>query len=322
MEVISVVDTNEDLAKRVSKEFGIKTYHTDYKKALADEEVDIVSICTPSPTHAEIIISAAQAGKNILVEKPFTIDVEDGKKAVTAVKENGVQLCVIFNYRMIPAVQQVYKAIELEGIGRVVSMKGTAHTGFPTSWTGGRWLYHEGGALDDFGPHLIDLLLWLNPSKIEAVSAIGGDFTGNFGFISHIQVCMKFKDTSLAVADISWLTDSVTFSLDIQGTAGRISCDARNNSWRESHGRISSPLDDLKFESLKSLGVIKSLVTGAYFKGGIRYHSQFIGDYIQSIKTGNRPPITGEEALIVTAVSAAAKQSLKFNKVVFLEELL
>jgi len=322
VQVVSVVDTNEELAKNVSKEFGVGKYYTDYKKALNSDDVDLVSICTPSFVHADMITYASEMGKNILVEKPLTIDLEEGKRALEAVKANGVQICVVFNYRSVSVAQQVHREIQLGQIGRIVSMVGTAHTPFPSSWTSGRWLYHEGGALDDFGPHLIDMLLWLNPSRLESVSAQGGDFTGGFDFISHIQVTMKFKDTSLAVADISWLNDSFLFNFDVHGTAGRISCDVRNGNWRETHGQVSSPIDDLTRTARNSIKMITSIITGAYFRGGITYHSRIIGDYVKSIRTKTRPPVSGEEALLVTAVSAAAKQSIKTRRTIFIDEIL
>ena len=144
IEIVSVVDTVEDLAKDVAKEFGVGKFYTDYKKALDADDVDLVSICTPSFTHADLIVYASEMGKNILVEKPLTVSLEEGKKCLEAVKANGVQLCVVFNYRSVPVVQEISDRISEEKLGRVVSMVGTAHTPFPSSWTSGRWLYHEG----------------------------------------------------------------------------------------------------------------------------------------------------------------------------------
>jgi predicted dehydrogenase len=322
IEVVSVVDNYEELAKEVSKEFGIGKYYTDYKKALNADDIDIVSICTPSFTHADVIVHAAKLGKNILIEKPLTVDLEEGKHALEAVKTNGVHLCVVFNYRSVDAAQLVHEELSQSKIGRLVSMVGIAHTPFPSSWTSGRWLYHEGGALDDFGPHLIDMLLWLNPSRLESVSAQGGDFTGGFDFISHIQVAMKFKDKSLALADISWLNDSFLFNFDLHGTAGHITCDVRNRLWHETHGQISSPLEELTRTARESVTMIKSIATGAYFRGAILHHSHIICNYVKSIEDGTPSPISGDEALLVTAVSAAAKQSLKTGKTVFVDEML
>lgn len=322
VEVVSVVDNYEALAKEVSKEFKINKYYTDYKKALTETDADIVSICTPTFTHAEIISFAAKLGKHILAEKPLTLELEEGKRTLEVVKANKVQLGVVFNYRSVDVAQQVHEILQQRKIGRIVSMVGVAHTPCPSSWTSGRWLYHEGGALDDFGPHLIDMLLWSNPSTLESVSAQGGDFTGGFNFISHIQVAMKFKDTSLALADISWLNDSFLFNFDIHGTAGHIVCDVRNGRWYKTHGQVSSPLTEMKRTFKDSMKLMTSIASGKYFKGGITYHSRNISGFINAIKTGNTPPVTGDEALMVTAVSAASKKSIKEKRTVFIEELL
>ncbi|MDR2720348.1 MAG: Gfo/Idh/MocA family oxidoreductase [Nitrososphaerota archaeon] len=322
VEVVSVVDSYEQLAKDVSKEFGISKYYTDYKKALSETDVDIVSVCTPSFTHAEIISDVAKLGKHILAEKPLTLDLDEGKKVLEVVKDNGVQLGVVFNYRSVDVAQQVHETLQKKQLSRIVSMVGVAHTPCPSSWTSGRWLYHEGGALDDFGPHLIDMLLWLNPSTLESVSAQGGDFTGGFNFISHIQVSMQFKDTSLALADISWLNDSFLFNFDIHGTAGRIVCDVRNGRWYKTHGQVSSPLTEMNRTFKDATKMITSIASGKYFRGGLTYHSRNISGFIDAIKNNGVPPVTGDEALMVTAVSAAAKQSLKTHKTVYIDELL
>jgi predicted dehydrogenase len=322
VEIVSVVDSYEQLAKDVAKEFGINRYYADYKKALSETDADIVSVCTPSFTHADIILYAAKLGKHILAEKPLTLDLEEGKRVLEAVKDRGVQLGVVFNYRSVDVAQQVHAVLQQKKLGRIVSMIGVAHTPCPSSWTSGRWLYHEGGALDDFGPHLIDMLLWSNPSVVESVSAQGGDFTGGFNFISHIQVSMQFKDTSLALADISWLNDSFLFNLDIHGTAGRIVCDIRNGRWYKTHGQVLSPLTEMNRTFRDATKMIASVASGKYFRGGITYHSRSIAGFIDAVKTNSRPPITGAEALMVTAVSTAAKQSLKTHKTVYIDELI
>jgi predicted dehydrogenase len=201
-------------------------------------------------------------------------------------------------------------------------MIGVSHISFPVSWTRSTWLYHYGGALDDAGPHLIDLLLWLNPSELETVSAFGGDFTGDFGFISHIQVAMKFKDTSIALADISWLTDLFLSTVDVHGTAGRLYCDVRNNHYVETHGQVASPLNDFTSSARKSLSITRSMVSGEYFRGGLKYHKEIIWRFIQSIRKNADTPTNGQEALLRTAVSEAAKASLQTGKAVYINEIM
>jgi predicted dehydrogenase len=321
VEIRSVVDTNEELARKVAMEFNVNKYYSDYNLALDDKAVDMVSICTPSSTHASIIIEAAKKGKNILVEKPLALSIGEGKAANKAVNDNGVKLCVVFNNRMMPAVRQMRARIRSGRIGRIVSMRGVAHTSFPILWTRSTWLYGHGGAIDDFGPHLIDLLLWLNPSDLESVSASGGDLTGDFGFVSHIQVAMKFADNSIAVALMSWVAEVLVFAIDIDGTAGRLSCDARNNHLAETHGQIVSPIDEFFSTGRKSANIIRSVLSGKYFRGNLSYHEEIIRDFLRSIEMEAPPPVSGEEALLPIVVSQAAKMSLDNGKTVYARDI-
>ena len=320
--VSCVVDVDGELARKVAKEQNIGVYYSNYQQALNDKNIDLVSLCTPSFTHSEMIVQAAKMGKHILVEKPLALDLKSAKIALKAVKDNNVKLCVVFNFRMFPAAQQIKAKIRSGQIGRIVSMIGVNHGSFPVSWTRSSWLYHYGGALDDAAPHLIDLLLWLNPSELETVSALGGDFTGNFGFISHVQVAMKFKDTSVATADISWLNDLFVNTVDIFGTAGRICCDVRNNQYVENHGQVLSPFEELNSTARKTFGITKSMLSGEYFRGGLKYHKEIIQRFVESIRNNSNPPINGQEALIRIAVSEAAKISLKTGKKVYIDEIL
>ena len=320
--VSCVVDSDRSLAEALAKEQNIGKFYTTFDQALNDPEVDAVSLCTPSFTHSDMIIRAAKMGKHVLVEKPLALDVESAKEALKAVKDNNVKLCVVFNFRMVPAAQELRQKITTGQIGRIVSMIGVIHGSFPVSWTRSSWLYHYGGALDDAAPHLIDLMLWLNPSELESVSASGGDFTGNFGFISHVQVAMKFKDTSVATADISWLNDLFLSTVDIFGTSGRLSCDVRNNHYVETHGQVNSPIAEFNSVAKKSFGITKSMLTGEYFRGGLKYHKAIIEGFVKSAIDNTEPPITGEEALVRAVVSEAAKISLKTGKIINVAELL
>jgi predicted dehydrogenase len=316
------VDSDEQLAKETAKEQRISNYYTSYEQALNDKNVDMVSLCTPSFTHSKMIIEAAKMGKHILVEKPLSLDVESGKEALQAVKENNVKLCVVFNFRLFPVAKEMHNRIQSGQLGRIVSMLGIIHTPFPVGWTRSSWLYHYGGALDDAAPHMIDLLLWLNPSELESVSAAGGDFTGDFNFISHVQVAMQFKDTSIITADISWLNDLSLSTVNVFGTSGRLTGDIRNNHLMETHGQLISPIEEWSDTTKKTFNVTTSMLRGAYFRGGLKYHTEIISKFIDSIQNNTAPPISGEEALLRTAVSDAAKTSLKTSRKIYVKDLL
>lgn len=292
---------------------------------LRDPSIDLVSVCTPSPTHAEVAIEAAKNGKHLFIEKPLALTVRDAQKILDATKENDVKLCVVYNYRYFPAIKEVKRRINLGNLGRIVTIQGTAHTRIPLHWTASTWLYHKGGALDDFGPHLIDSILWLVNSKIEKVCAFGGDFLGNMNCINYIQLLMQFENKAVATADISWLTGRIMFALNVHGTGGCIfiESDLKNVFFTdpmETHG-LPTPLDDLRNLSKKAFSLTKSAFSGKFFKGALDFYEIIIKEFINSIEKGTSIPVSGEEALQVVAVSEAAKLSLAEDRSVAVREL-
>jgi len=320
VELQAVADVNETAAKAATKNFGIPKFFTNYKEMLNDPSIDLVSICVPSPLHAEVAIEAAKKGKHILVEKPLALTVRDAQTILHATKENNVKLCVVHNYRYFPAMQEIKRRIDVGNLGQIVTVHAVAHTRLPLSWTPALWLYKGGGALDDFGPHLIDAILWLNGTKVKKVCALGGDFLGNMNCINYIQVLMEFENKAVAVGDISWVTDNTAFTLNIHGTGGRIFADIVFNHFIETHGS-PTPVNDFKNFYKKMDILAKGIFSGKLFRGAGIFYKTIISQFINSIESGTDAPISGEEGLAVVAVSEAAKISLAENRFVMINEL-
>jgi predicted dehydrogenase len=77
-----VVSTREAAARRLAEAQGATGWSTDYQAVLADPEIDAVSICTPSGTHADLAVAALQAGKHVLVEKPIDVSLEAADRTI------------------------------------------------------------------------------------------------------------------------------------------------------------------------------------------------------------------------------------------------
>lgn len=321
-EVSAIADLDGSLVKRVKEEFQIKDSFTDYEKILNDSNINVVDICTPTPTHHNIILAAAKAKKHILVEKPMTLSLNEAKEVYQAVKESGVSLCVIYNYRYFPVVVKVKERLNKGYLGRIVSIYGLGLARFPVSWTRATWPYHYGGTLYDFGPHLIDLLLWLNKSSPTKVFASGGDITGgNMGFINYALIQIEFKDGSLVSCDISWITGTNILKVEIHGTGGHITLDVKNNWFSEFHGTFT-PIDDLREFKEKIKSTVKGVFDRSLFKGPLSLYQSFLNDFARSLKEGAPPPVTVKEGLTVDAVLEAAKISIKEKQTIELKSFL
>src|SRR5205807_3461577 len=93
-----------DKAKAFAGQWGYESFETDWRKLVERKDIDLIDVCTPNNTHAEIAIAAAAAGKMILCEKPLALNGSEAKKMVEAVEKARVPNMVWYNYRRVPAV--------------------------------------------------------------------------------------------------------------------------------------------------------------------------------------------------------------------------
>ena len=129
------------------------------------DDVDVVDICTPPGTHAEIAEAAAAAGKAILCEKPLATSYADARRALAAVDAAGVHNVVGFNYRRLPAVALMHRMIAEGAVGEVRLWRAVwlsdefTDPATPYDWRFDRAM--GGTTIADLGCHLIDLALWM-----------------------------------------------------------------------------------------------------------------------------------------------------------------
>src|SRR2546430_8033155 len=94
---------SQDKVKPFADKWGYESVETDWRKLVERKDIDLIDICTPNNTHADIAIAAAQNGKMILCEKPLAMNGAEGDKMVAAVEKAKVPSMVWYNYRIVPA---------------------------------------------------------------------------------------------------------------------------------------------------------------------------------------------------------------------------
>jgi len=93
-ELVAVCDINTKIAKEAAKFFGAKKWYTDYKDLLKDEQIDAVDILLPHHLHSKVVIDAAEAGKNVAVQKPMALNVKDADRMIEATRKADVKFMV------------------------------------------------------------------------------------------------------------------------------------------------------------------------------------------------------------------------------------
>jgi predicted dehydrogenase len=165
IEMVWFCDIVEEKAQKAAAEFGGEgaRFTTDYKELLADKTIDIVHVCTPNRSHAEISIAALEAGKHVMCEKPMAKTAADARKMVEAAKKSGKKLTIGYQHRHKPASTYLKSVLNRGDLGQIYYSKALAirRRGTPT-W--GVFLneYEQGGGpLIDIGTHSLDLCLYL-----------------------------------------------------------------------------------------------------------------------------------------------------------------
>jgi predicted dehydrogenase len=173
-----------DKAKTFAEKWGYESVETDWRKLIQRKDIDLIDICTPNNTHAEIALAAAKAGKMILCEKPLAMTGPEGLQMVEAVEKAKVPNMVWYNYRRIPAVTLAKQFIDEGRLGRIFHYRAK----FLQDWTinpelpqGGAALWRldvaaaGSGVTGDLLAHCIDTALWLN-GNLDSVSAMTETF--------------------------------------------------------------------------------------------------------------------------------------------------
>src|SRR2546426_1329349 len=156
---------DKDAVARAAAAYGAEGGVTDWRARVEPPEIDIVDVCTPPGTHAEIAAAAAAAGKAVLCEKPLATSYDQARTAQNAVLSAGVQNAIGFNYRRLPAVALMHRMIVEGAVGDVRLWRGTwLSDEFTDPATSFDWRFDRamgGTTIADLGSHMIDMALWM-----------------------------------------------------------------------------------------------------------------------------------------------------------------
>lgn len=173
-----------DAVRAAAARHGWAATETDWRALIARDDVDLVDICTPGDSHAEIALAALAAGKHVLCEKPLANTVEEAEamaEAAEAAFKQGRLAMVGFNYRRVPAIALARRMITEGRLGALRHVRVSylqdwlVDPEFPLTWR----LRKEAagsGALGDLGAHVVDVAQYLAGEKLAGVSALTETF--------------------------------------------------------------------------------------------------------------------------------------------------
>jgi UDP-N-acetylglucosamine 3-dehydrogenase len=213
--LVAVADTAPAAANEVAEKYRVKPY-TESAKLLEDPDIQLVSICTPTVTHARLALQAIEQGKHVLVEKPMTNTVKEAKTLIKASKKRGVTLTVGFVERFNPAVQEAHRRIAKGEIGGVI----LAHTRRVSQ----RPLrIGDVGVIKDLAIHDIDITSILFNEEPRTIYATAGSIAHQFEDYANINI--GYPENRTAFIEANWLTPKKVRQLNVTGTKGIMTVD-------------------------------------------------------------------------------------------------
>lgn len=305
--LVAVCGRDKARTAEFAAKFGCTDY-TDYERFLHHPGLQIVNICTPSGTHAELGIRAAEAGKHVLTEKPIETTLEKADALIAACDRAGVKLGVIFQSRFLPAVQRIKQAVDEGRLGKL--MLGDALVKWyraPEYYAPGTWRgtlkMDGGGALINQAIHTVDLLRWIM-GPVESAFAMKSALR-----YPHIEAedtlvgTVKFQNGALGMIQATTSAKpGFKRRLEISGERGTVILDGDAISVWAIDGEDSS------------LGEAEQLTDGSANPAAISNegHRRQIEDMMQAVLENRAPMIDGHEGRksleLVVALYAAANE--------------
>ncbi|WP_055532171.1 Gfo/Idh/MocA family protein [Streptomyces graminilatus] len=343
----AICGRNPRAVQAAATKHGWAAAETDWRALIERDDVDLVDICTPGDSHADIALAALAAGKHVLCEKPLANTVEEAMAMTAAAEEaqrRGQLAMVGFNYRRLPATA-LARAMVTEGrLGTLRHVRVTylqdwlVDPEFPLTWR----LRKEtagSGALGDLGAHIVDLAQYLVGEPLAGVSALTETFVRQRplpdGPTSGLSAAASHGTGQVTVDDAAVFTGRFPSGALASFEATRYATGRKNALHIELNGERGSLAFDL--ERLNELayhdgtepgthaGFRRILVTepdhpymDAWWPPGhgLGYEHSFVHqarDLVLAIAEGSRPHPSFAEGLQVQRVLAAVEESAEKN---------
>ena len=196
-ELHSVFDLRAAAAEQLAKQFGAKPF-SDIDQFLADDELQVVTVGTPSGAHLDPSLAALRAGKHVICEKPLEVTPERIDLMMDAAEKNGVSLAAVLNRRFHPAMDAFKTAADKGRFGTLTSASAYVkwyrdQAYYDSAAWRGTWALDGGGALMNQSIHTIDALLYL-AGPVVSVQA-------STACLTHSDI--EVEDTAVAIVEFA-----------------------------------------------------------------------------------------------------------------------
>lgn len=344
-ELTALAGRNADAAAAAAAKLGWSSTETDWRRLIERDDIDLIDICTPGDTHAQIAIAALEAGKHVLCEKPLANTVEEAERMAAAARSaatRGVYAMCGYSYRRTPALALAKRMVDSGRLGTIRHVRAQylqdwlSDANAPMTWRLDR-SRSGSGALGDIGAHIIDAAQWITGQQISGVSALmetfvrerplAGDLVGLGG---HGNLDARSPRGAVTVDDTAIFTarfdggpvgvfEATRYALgrrnamrlEINGSEGSLAFDFEDNNVLSFYDAAEGP--DAGFRRIIVTEPEHPYVGNWWPTGhGLGYEHGFthqVVDLVTALAAGRQPEPSFDDALQVQRVLAAVEGS-------------
>ena len=308
IEVVAVMDVFDE-SKEIADEFSVPVFVKDFDELLAVNGVEAVVICSPTDTHADYVIKAAKAGKQIFCEKPLDLSLERVKEVLQIVDESGVKLMLGFNRRFDPEFKKIKQLVLNDAVGDTQIIKITSRDPGPPPVS---YIKVSGGMFLDMTIHDFDMARYISGKQVKEVFAKGAVMVdpeiGKAGDIDTAVITLTFEDDTMAVIDnCRKAVYGYDQRLEVFGSKGMAQAE---NNFPNNHKLYTET------------GVSGDLPLHFFLERYDASYNQEIREFIDVLVSGGEMPVDGKDGLLSIAIGLAAKKSVEENRPVKIDEIL
>ncbi len=318
-QVVALCDVNGTQAQELARAFDIPKIYGDAEQMQEQEKLDIIDICSPPRTHADLAIRALQAGAHVLIEKPMAVSTEECDAILAAAQQSGRKVCVAHSDLFYPS---FLKARELAQRGEIGEFRGMRiFLSTPVDYITSKpdhWAHNlPGGVIGETGPHVVYMTLaFINP--IHEVHVQAQKLLPEFPWSPYEDYRLNLAgEKATSSITLTYATNRWANQVDLWGSGGHLKLDLETQSLVR-HGRSSLKPLTLGFsafsEAMQALnGPVRTGVSyvSRQFENT---HDRLVRGFVESIDDGAAVPVSAEEGreavrvmdLIVKAMTVRA----------------
>lgn len=297
VELVGIYDDNVERGQEVAVNYN--TIHYSDQADFLAQEMDAVIICSENNQHKEMVLNAAKAKKHILCEKPIATNLDDATEMIQVCEDNNVTLQIAYPVRFSSPIRELKEMIDKGELGDIVAFRSTNRGQNP-----GGWFIDEeqsgGGAVLDHTVHMLDIMRWYLNEEVTEVRAFVDSYFHDVDIDDAGILTFEFNNGVIASHDASWsrFTEYPTWgdaTIEVIGTKQTVKVDAFKEHFRM-FGSGSKSLEHVFFGNDMDYGLIL--------------------DFVNCVKEGREPSITGYDGLKSLEVSLAAYQSSELKRAI------